>query len=316
MESPDHPVQREPYHHHHHHQREMHYSVVFIIVPFIGYITTFLSILQSICGTPELISPPPTATRNTQECVSARAETQDIEISISISLLTLISMCVACVQIGSRPDHRAVLERYIIDLYDHIGYVTIPLAFTYYYLGSISPSASLSGLYLIRSGNFLMAFLHTLVEEFEIDPVTVCVILDTSAIFSTLLDLNPSGIDRVSVAIYPILWFYKTSRGIYNTIYASKLRRRPINEAKNHSGDSSNSLKTTWQKTQLAFLTPMLAVSLYHMLKPNNPHCICGAKWYQLTYSQAVLILAPSKLIIGGFGVSRFLFIYLLLYIY
>ncbi|KAI1455426.1 hypothetical protein F4805DRAFT_273301 [Annulohypoxylon moriforme] len=126
------------------------------------------------------------------------SRTPEIATSIHIVLLVLTFLYVYYNRIWGRPSRERILERPILDLYNHIGFMTAAMACTYYYHESYSSFISPDILYLIQSGNVFTALCCLFMDLPVIGKMILYLVINTFTLI-----LSSPGIS--SIALLTIL---------------------------------------------------------------------------------------------------------------
>ncbi|KAI2463816.1 hypothetical protein F4781DRAFT_415310 [Annulohypoxylon bovei var. microspora] len=229
-----------------------------------------------------------------QTCVDSQSHTPGIGILINITALTLLSLYMTYNQLWVYEGREVVLERPILDLYDQIGCMTIPIAYTYCF-ESISTSKLSTSLCLIQAGNALTTLLSTLVEDPTTDRITICLIINIFSITCfSLLDSEYRVFGEASGAIFMIFWSYETSRRTF-THHAPKSSKRPVKNTIADQNQFSENLRLVSQNLSSVVLALTAILYLRWMWKLNSRQCHHETMSYHKVFSQAIPVLALFK---------------------
>lgn len=210
---------------------------------------------------------------------------------MTITISTLLSLHVAYNKLLGLPSNVAILERPLFDLYSHIGYVTIPIAWTYYYLGTSSPSALSTILHSIRSGNFTMCFLCMFLRRHAANPnmtFRFIRIISTHILYS-YLETEKS----ISDIIYGVLYISFCIYEIWITRH-----RHPESDTFQHHGKHTSKdqgitreqFRSIWQVIPPVSFALLSIIYLSQLWKQYYFHCVP-----QATFIQAIPVLALIK---------------------
>ncbi|KAI1086619.1 hypothetical protein F5B19DRAFT_129548 [Rostrohypoxylon terebratum] len=262
---------------------------IFTFVLYLGFISISISIFYvvaaSIKSLPE--SRPPYQRPAYERCVNFEVEAPETGIIIDITISTLLSLYVAYSQLRGSSSHVAILERPISDLYNHIGWVTIPTAWIYCFLGATTSSGLLAALRSIRSGNFIIFFLCTFSERRTINRLvfglihnilTNCLLSHLEKERNTFIITNMCLL--ISFFVHEVLVTYQKSDALNS-----------------HLVDMSIYQETVWKRMefilQVIFLMTFTLLSIIYLCNLWKPyHSLCLPR---ITFAQAIPALALIK---------------------